>query len=468
MPILRRLTPEMMIAMLERRHAGSRDEADPRRGRDRSHDGQRHRLVHGASCGRRPPGEPNGSRRRSRRWHPRLTASDGSSSWPRRKRSRASSAPSRVRADVAGRRQHRDVVLPGLPREELLRLGRLREGALGSRDAGDRGRARLRRSARACTRVGRDSFGARAGAARSRNAARPASNRRRAGPLGADRDDRSGEAERRTLAGDVAAASCACSKRWCARRRQTDARRCEPPRRGSWTVSARARLHDMSRSTSGPSLTRTSNDSINSVSLLGPGVVRSLADALASEENAVAIRRLGNLAAQLRRRWPALGRAAEELAQSGSASNRDHTAPRAGGQEALLELASMLGDADPQVQRESIHAIVEIGTTNAYAVLHRLLLEADTPRDIGAARAAQPARRQGRPAVLLRHREGETTRKADRHPSLDDRSARHDATSPRVDSYAATGSPSRELVVALPDHGAAASRGGGAAPPRDA
>ena len=52
-----------------------------------------------------------------------------------------------------------------------------------------------------------------------------------------------------------------------------------------------------------------------------------------------------------------------------------------GGQEALPELASMLDDADPQVQRESIRAIVQIGTNNAYAVLHRLLLEADTPRD---------------------------------------------------------------------------------------
>jgi HEAT repeat protein len=41
----------------------------------------------------------------------------------------------------------------------------------------------------------------------------------------------------------------------------------------------------------------------------------------------------------------------------------------------------MLGDADPEVQRESIHAIVEIGTTNAFSVVHRLLLEADTPRD---------------------------------------------------------------------------------------
>jgi HEAT repeat protein len=53
----------------------------------------------------------------------------------------------------------------------------------------------------------------------------------------------------------------------------------------------------------------------------------------------------------------------------------------AGGAEALSELASMLGDADPAVQRESIHAIVEIGTEKAYAVLHRLVLDADTPRD---------------------------------------------------------------------------------------
>jgi HEAT repeat protein len=33
------------------------------------------------------------------------------------------------------------------------------------------------------------------------------------------------------------------------------------------------------------------------------------------------------------------------------------------------------------VQRESIYAIVEIGTANAFAVLHRLLLDSDTPRE---------------------------------------------------------------------------------------
>ena len=42
-----------------------------------------------------------------------------------------------------------------------------------------------------------------------------------------------------------------------------------------------------------------------------------------------------------------------------------------GGDEALPELASLLNDADPQVQRESIRAIVQIGTPKAYAVLER-------------------------------------------------------------------------------------------------
>jgi hypothetical protein len=115
--------------------------------------------------------------------------------------------------------------------------------------------------------------------------------------------------------------------------------------------------------------------------LLGPSVVRSLADALAREENAVAIRRLGNLLLSF---GTAGRRSVEQLKNSPNPAVRRTAVTllrRAGGQEALLELASMLGDDDPDVQRESIHAIVEIGTTNAYSVLHRLLLEADTPRD---------------------------------------------------------------------------------------
>lgn len=110
-------------------------------------------------------------------------------------------------------------------------------------------------------------------------------------------------------------------------------------------------------------------------------VVRSLTDALAREENAVAIRRLGALLLSF---GSAGRRSVEQLKNSPNPAVRRTAITllrRAGGQEALLELASMLGDAEPEVQRESIHAIVEIGTTNVYSVLHRLLLEADTPRD---------------------------------------------------------------------------------------
>jgi HEAT repeat protein len=115
--------------------------------------------------------------------------------------------------------------------------------------------------------------------------------------------------------------------------------------------------------------------------LFGASVVRSLADALAREEHAVAIRRLGALLLS----FGAAGRrSVEQLKNSPNPAVRRTAITllrRAGGQEALLELASMLGDADPEVQRESIHAIVEIGTSNAYGVLHRLLIDADTPRD---------------------------------------------------------------------------------------
>jgi hypothetical protein len=115
--------------------------------------------------------------------------------------------------------------------------------------------------------------------------------------------------------------------------------------------------------------------------LIGPNLVTSLADALAREENAVAIRRLGNLLLSF---GSAGHRSVEQLKNSPNPAVRRTAISllrRAGGQEALLELAPMLGDPDPEVQRESIHAMVEIGTTNAYSALHRLLLDAGTPRD---------------------------------------------------------------------------------------
>jgi HEAT repeat protein len=52
-----------------------------------------------------------------------------------------------------------------------------------------------------------------------------------------------------------------------------------------------------------------------------------------------------------------------------------------GGREALPELASMLDDADPQVQRESIRAIVQIGSEEAFAVLEKALVGGSASRD---------------------------------------------------------------------------------------
>jgi HEAT repeat protein len=115
--------------------------------------------------------------------------------------------------------------------------------------------------------------------------------------------------------------------------------------------------------------------------LIGPNMVRPLADALAREESGVAIRRLGALLLS----FGAAGRrSVEHLRNSPNPAVRRTAIAllrRAGGPEALLELASMLGDTDMEVQRESIHAIVEIGTANAFSVLHRLLLDSDTPRE---------------------------------------------------------------------------------------
>lgn len=115
--------------------------------------------------------------------------------------------------------------------------------------------------------------------------------------------------------------------------------------------------------------------------LVGPNLVRPLADALAREESGISIRRLGVLLLS----YGAAGRrSVEQLKNSPNPAVRRTAITllrRAGGQEALLELASMLGDTDTEVQRESIHAIVEIGTANAFSVLHRLLLDADTPRE---------------------------------------------------------------------------------------
>jgi len=114
---------------------------------------------------------------------------------------------------------------------------------------------------------------------------------------------------------------------------------------------------------------------------LGPPVVRPLAIALAAEENSRAIRHLRELLLG----FGAAGRqSVEQLKNSPNPAVRRMAIDLLrvfGGREALPELASMLDDADPQVQRESIRAIVQIGTDEAFAVLEKALVGGTASRD---------------------------------------------------------------------------------------
>jgi HEAT repeat protein len=114
---------------------------------------------------------------------------------------------------------------------------------------------------------------------------------------------------------------------------------------------------------------------------IGAGVVRPLAEALAVEDHHKAIRALREILLD----FGAAGRQSVEQLKSSSNPAVRRTAIDLlrvfGGDEALPELASMLGDADPQVQREAIRAIVQIGTQDAYAVLERALLAGTAARE---------------------------------------------------------------------------------------
>jgi hypothetical protein len=115
---------------------------------------------------------------------------------------------------------------------------------------------------------------------------------------------------------------------------------------------------------------------------IGPGVVRPLAEALAVEESNRAIRVLREILLG----FGAAGRQSVEQLKNSSNPAVRRTAIDLlrvfGGDEALPELASMLNDADPQVQRESIRAIVQIGTKPAYAVLQNALVASRTAREM--------------------------------------------------------------------------------------
>jgi hypothetical protein len=114
---------------------------------------------------------------------------------------------------------------------------------------------------------------------------------------------------------------------------------------------------------------------------IGAGLARPLAEMLAIEDNARASRHLRELVLSY---GPAGRQSVEQLKHSQNPAVRRMAVDMLrvfGGHEALAELATMLDDPDPEVHRESIRAIVQIGTTNAYAVLQRALVAGSASRD---------------------------------------------------------------------------------------
>jgi hypothetical protein len=107
---------------------------------------------------------------------------------------------------------------------------------------------------------------------------------------------------------------------------------------------------------------------------VGTRIVRPLAESLASEDNPRAVRRLRDLLFG----FGAAGReSVEPLKLSANPAVRRTAIDLLrmfGGREALAELTTMLEDADPQVQREAVRAIILTGSAEASAVLRRALI----------------------------------------------------------------------------------------------
>jgi hypothetical protein len=114
---------------------------------------------------------------------------------------------------------------------------------------------------------------------------------------------------------------------------------------------------------------------------LGPEVIAPLVEALASESGP-AVKRLREVLLS----FGAAARAyADHLRTSANPAARRTAIDllRAfGGAEALPDLAALLDDTEPAVQRDALRAIVDIATDEAYAVLHQALITSPpTTRD---------------------------------------------------------------------------------------
>jgi hypothetical protein len=139
---------------------------------------------------------------------------------------------------------------------------------------------------------------------------------------------------------------------------------------------------------------------------LGEPMIRPLAEALAVEQTSRARERLTTILLGF---GTAGRRTIEQLKGSTNAAVR-RTAillmRQFGGNDALPDLTELLDDSEPQVQREAVRAILNIGTDAAYGVLQQAL-STGTPRSRDAIMQAIGLVRDGRAAPLfgyiLRH-----------------------------------------------------------------
>ena len=107
---------------------------------------------------------------------------------------------------------------------------------------------------------------------------------------------------------------------------------------------------------------------------LGEVLVRPLAEALSVEERPRTRERLTAILLAFGVGRPADDRAAEELAESGGAADRHPPDARSSAAaSALPDLTELLDDNEPQVQREAVRAILNIGTDAAYRILEQAL-----------------------------------------------------------------------------------------------
>jgi HEAT repeat protein len=112
---------------------------------------------------------------------------------------------------------------------------------------------------------------------------------------------------------------------------------------------------------------------------LGEVLIRPLAEALSAEERARPRERLTAILLA----FGAIGRREVERLKTSPNPAVRRTAVyllrEFGGREALPELTELLSDAEQQVQREAVRAILNIGTDEAYRVLEKAL-EGGTPK----------------------------------------------------------------------------------------